>query len=327
MSTLIWDYFIISYLAASGIFLAMTVKTLKRTWKKDKLPIRRLKIAIATFFVVSILTLLYGSLVAPRLIQIKNVGINLGKTTNAESVRVVQISDLHAGTYKGEYYWKGVAKKIRALNPDIIIMTGDYIYGSEKNAEKLKPVLSLGKIFPTYAVTGNHEYNLGSSRKADYDHYKDKTATLRRLMLENNVTLLDNEGVIINTAEGQLSLSGIKEVWTQTATINDELNRLFLQTTPSMPSILLAHNPEVINYSGAANFGLILSGHTHGGQIRLPFLGSISPMPDNLGRKYDRGHFDLPTGNQLYINQGLGEAGPRARLFCPPEITLLSVNL
>jgi predicted MPP superfamily phosphohydrolase len=70
---------------------------------------------------------------------------------------------------------------------------------------------------------------------------------------------------------------------------------------------------------------LILTGHTHGGQIRLPLIGSLAPIPTNLGRAYDMGLFNI-SGGQMFISRGIGESGTRARLFCRPEISILNVN-
>jgi predicted MPP superfamily phosphohydrolase len=71
---------------------------------------------------------------------------------------------------------------------------------------------------------------------------------------------------------------------------------------------------------------MIVSGHTHGGQIRLPWLGIVPPLPDKLGKKYDRGIFPVHNKTILIISQGLGEHGPRARLFCPPEVMMIEVR-
>ncbi len=325
--TFIWDYIIISFLVASVIFLGQIWKNWPRPFICPRDNHTRFRLGLAVFFILTILVLIYGSLIEPQLIWVKHVSVNIKKTTAIEDLKIAQISDLHAGNYHTKYYWQRVANRLIALQPDIIVLTGDYILGKGNQVSELEPIFNLGKKYPVYAVTGNHEYALSSAANFDRKKFIDKTEPLKKILQDNNVHLLENEGQIISTRVGEVYLVGIKELWTQEATINDELLNLNAQVQIDVPRILLAHNPEIINYNYSDYFDLILSGHTHGGQIRLPLIGSIAPMPTNLGRHYDRGLFELPNKNQLYINQGLGEAGPRARLFCPPEITLFNINL
>jgi predicted MPP superfamily phosphohydrolase len=92
------------------------------------------------------------------------------------------------------------------------------------------------------------------------------------------------------------------------------------------PTILLAHNPDVILDEESTAANLVIAAHTHGGQIRLPFLGSLAPIPTKLGRAFDRGWFSLQEGRALFITTGVGESGVRARLFVPPQIDVLTVH-
>jgi hypothetical protein len=92
--------------------------------------------------------------------------------------------------------------------------------------------------------------------------------------------------------------------------------------------IMPVHNPEVATFAARETGlkpALVLSGHDHGGQIRLPLIGSLARMPHNLGRRFDRGLFYI-DGMPLIIGQGVGESGPRARLFCPPQIVLVTLR-
>ncbi|MBI4133406.1 hypothetical protein HY478_02215 [Candidatus Uhrbacteria bacterium] len=92
-----------------------------------------------------------------------------------------------------------------------------------------------------------------------------------------------------------------------------------------VPRILLAHNPDIVYALGDQKFDGILAGHTHGGQIRLPWIGAVPSIPTVLGRAYDRGVFDW-RGMPLLITQGIGETGPRARLLAPPEVMIIDVS-
>jgi predicted MPP superfamily phosphohydrolase len=100
-----------------------------------------------------------------------------------------------------------------------------------------------------------------------------------------------------------------------------------MKNIPSnLPTILLTHIPDVILDEPSTKADLIICGHTHGGQIRLPFIGPLHPIPDELGKAYDQGIFTLKNGSLLAITHGIGETMARARLFCPPEIMVLHIQ-
>ncbi|PIR94286.1 hypothetical protein COT97_02245 [Candidatus Falkowbacteria bacterium CG10_big_fil_rev_8_21_14_0_10_39_11] len=321
-----WDYKILSILALSLLTIYTFAGSLKRHWDYDSKNQKILKFSIEAFFVLLFLTVFYGSFIEPQWIQTKQIDINLNNTNRTESIKIVQLTDTHAGPYKGPGYFKRVAKKIAVINPDIILMTGDYVLGAAKNIEYLTPLKEITTAYPTYAISGNHEYNLGFEQDFYDGKTIDKTATIKEFFQSINVNFIDNQTKLINTKQGPLYVSGIREIWYEPNSVDNELNRMGGSISTSQPHILLAHNPEVILKPASEKFDLVLSGHTHGGQIRLPFIGSLSSLPTKLGRKFDMGLFQLDK-NQLYISKGLGESGPRARLFCRPELTVLNINL
>ncbi|HSD12490.1 MAG TPA: metallophosphoesterase, partial [Patescibacteria group bacterium] len=94
---------------------------------------------------------------------------------------------------------------------------------------------------------------------------------------------------------------------------------------PGTPTILIVHNPDAASLAEARGVDLVLAGHTHGGQIRLPLLGPVPHMPITIGQQFDKGLFFYGP-SRLFITSGVGESGPRARLFDPPEISLLRVT-
>jgi predicted MPP superfamily phosphohydrolase len=105
----------------------------------------------------------------------------------------------------------------------------------------------------------------------------------------------------------------------------DDYKKAVANIDATAPQIVLSHTPDII-LKNIASADLILSGHTHGGQIRLPGIGAIPEIPTFLGRQYDEGLFNLGD-QQLFITRGVGESGTRARLFCPPEISILTIDL
>lgn len=318
--TVVFDFIIFFILILSGYWMRVIGRSFfchKTEEERPKTKIVRLAIlfALATIF----LTIFWGSFIEPRLIKIKKMDISLATTPRKESIKIVLAADLHVGHYKKMGFIRRVAEKIDAQSPDLILLGGDLILGKEKNAQYLLPLNDIARKYPIFAVTGNHEFDLSFPGDPDY---KDKTSTLRKLFKEWGISILDNQIQKIVLEEGTFSVAGVPDIWTGKANLGIINNFI----DPRYPKILLSHNPDIILDRQAKNFDLILSGHTHNGQIRLPFIGSIASLPTKLGRAFDAGLFKLKNG-YLYITAGLGEAGPRARLFNRPELVVINLDL
>lgn len=262
------------------------------------------------------MVILYGSFIEPRLIKVTKENITL-KEKNEKQIKIAFISDIHAGPYKKEKFVKKIAQITIEQNPDIVLLGGDFILGKEENGKYLIGLKELSEKYPTYAVWGNHEYNIGNPE--NLSKFKDKTKTLRETFQKINIKVLNNEKRLIDE---KFWLLGVDSVWAQ----KDNLNLATEGIDNNLPKILLAHNPEVIHKTENKNIDFVLSGHTQGGQIRIPLIGTVPSLPTNLGRKYDYGLFEI-SDTLLYITKGAGESGPRARLFCRPEIVILNINL
>lgn len=275
--------------------------------------------AVLIPLVLIFISVFYGSFIEPRRLAITNVNINLNEADSGAKLKIAFVSDLQAGPYKKARYFNALSEKIIAENPDIVLLGGDLIENKENQAQYLAPLAALSARFPVFAVTGNHEFN--QSRPSD-KRYRDNTASLRRLLNEWNIKILDNANEILTVNGKSFAVCGIEDIWTRRA----DLQKAADGVPAGLIKILLAHNPDVILDNDSKNFNLILSGHTHAGQFRLPLIGPIAPIPDELGRAFDYGLFKLPSG-YLYVTSGVGESGARARLFCEPEIAVINLNL
>jgi len=263
----------------------------------------------------------YGSFVEPQLIKEKQLDLSLGKTEKKENIKLVFVSDLHLGPYKQADFFRNVIDKIKKVSPDLVVFGGDFISDKEKEALLIpkNELKELAQSIPTFAVMGNHEYH---SRKYGDPKKIDKTKTLREILAECNVQVLNNDVKNIKINNDEFVLSGIDDLWSG----NSNLQLVVDQIDPKQPNVLISHNPDVLLDANHQFFDLILSGHTHAGQIRLPLIGSILGVPTILGREYDHGLFKFDK-NLLYISAGVGESGTRARLFNPPEITVINLDL
>lgn len=298
-----WWYFdlvIFFYLITVGAFFIETAMQ----WKS--FTHRRLVGAITVVLAVSWLVIFYGSFVEPRLLVVRETTIALADQPT-ETLKVAVVSDLHLGPYKGEEWARRVTAAVNAQQPDLILLAGDFIFNDASQANKLEPLKDLKAPLGVYAVTGNHEYEFNAAPFV--------VSALERL----GVTVLENERTTIDVHGRAIVLAGVSDLW------NDgNPYRTLAGVEPEETVILLVHNPDVILSPNVGLADLIISGHTHGGQIRLPWVGPVPQIPNALGRAFDRGYFPQ---QHLFITSGVSEMGPRARLFNPPEIAVLNLSI
>ncbi len=239
-----------------------------------------------------------------------------------EPIRIVQLSDLHSKPFKK------VLKKIDEIKPDIICITGDYINDREKNKKKmLKYAKALVARAKVYYITGNHERRL-----ENFDELMDELSKVGFIVLLNRVSIYNDKGFEIDFLgldENQANFDDYKARKKGTFEYKD-MSPYFKQLNElGGYKIVLSHFPEnfegvkEMNYS-QYDFDLQLSGHAHGGQFCLPFIGPVYSPGQGLKPKYAKGSF----GNRpkLIVSRGLGNAEFPFRLFNHPEINVINIT-
>ncbi len=222
--------------------------------------------------------------------------------------RLVHISDIHLGQWINAERLKGVIDLVNQQNPDLVAITGDFVsYIFEDFAEEL--ARSLRGLHPrdaTVAILGNHDHWIGAE-------------DVGRFIKSGNVKVLCNEVFTIFRGKGMLHIAGLDDVIANKHQLDLVMNRL-----PSFgPAILMVHEPDFADVSArTGRFCLQLSGHSHGGQIVIPRLGT--PIRSYLFRKYPLGRYQVGDMVQ-YTNRGLGTNLIWSRINCPPEITVFSL--
>lgn len=221
---------------------------------------------------------------------------------------IVQISDLHNKRFGKNQ--RRLLKKTAALEPDIIVITGDIVDSNHTNIDKaLEFAEGAADIAPTYYVTGNHE------RWLENCEFEELLAGLRK----SGVVILDNEWVDIEKDGGHFSLIGLDDLCLDGNTLknmnldDDEFN------------VLLAHEPQYIKEYSAANVDLALTGHAHGGQFRLPFIGGIVAPDQGFFPEYIEGKHKS-GGMEMIISRGLGNSIIPVRIFNFPEIVSVELS-
>ncbi len=224
--------------------------------------------------------------------------------------KIVHISDLHNKSF-GKNQEK-LLKKIEEISPDIIAITGDLIDRRKYNLEvALSFVKGAVDIAPVYYVSGNHEAWSGK-----YEEIKDELISL-------NVQVLDDEKISIHRKDEFIDIIGLKDPDFHTS--NDLEDQLMNLSEENNFQILLSHRPELINLYSKEKIDLIFSGHAHGGQFRLPFIGGIIAPDQGLFPEYTSGLY-VKDKSTLIVSRGLGNSIIPLRLFNQPEIIVLTIK-
>lgn len=257
----------------------------------------------------------YSVLVEPGLFSVETVQLKLKKLPKSFSgLRVAQISDIHMGGWMNLERFQQVADLVLAAKPDVLLITGDFLLGHRfteeirQAIEDLTGVLSsLAETIPSFAVLGNHDY------------WTDPDA-VRAMLASSGITDLTNTVFTLTRGSDNLHLCGVDDVWEGDVRLEDVIARL----KDDNVAILLAHEPDYADTSAATGkFDLQISGHSHGGQVAIPFLDP--PILPYLGQKYHTGLYKI--GNMLqYTNRGVGMLRPAVRFNCRPEITIFVLN-
>ena len=187
---------------------------------------------------------------------------------------------------------------------------------------RLAALADLHPRYGTFAVLGNHEYSCRNSETV-YGFLggagSDYSLPVRRALERTGAIVLENTWQEIAIDTGLLFIGGVDDSCSR----REDIVAAMPEVLKKSPLILIAHNPDIILEGLARRPHLIVAGHTHAGQIRLPFIGPIAPSPTQLGWDYDQGIFPVDANTTLAITRGVGESSPRARLFAPPEILLI----
>ncbi len=244
----------------------------------------------------------YNYLVSETDIYIKNL------PGRFENFRITQLTDVHHSKILGIGEVRRAISVAQQTKPDMFVLTGDYATTYRRYIEPCADALShLSAPEGVWAVLGNH------------DHYTDPELTTRALE-RNRIVVLSNRNSTIKRGPDAIQLSGIDD-WTWNAT--DWLSA-FRGLKSEVPTVLLSHQPGVVEFEQVQNVSLILSGHTHGGQINLPWIGTPARFATK-DLRYAQGHFKYGDV-QLYVASGTGVIGLPVRFGVRPEIAVLKLK-
>lgn len=257
---------------------------------------------------------LYAGRVEPNLLKVNKHNLTHKDIPNMfDQLKIVQFSDTHLGFQYTLEQLVNLVDDINNMKPDILFFTGDLLdepnkyVGTEKVISVLRKLQApLGK----YAVYGNH------------DHGGYGTDIYRNIMEEAEFTLLQNQSSKLQIGEEHIYLLGIDDAMLGRPDINEAL----LDIPNDSYKILLSHAPDLADSAALFNIQLQLSGHSHGGQIQIPFLGALVRPP--FAEKYVEGFYTIGTEAPLtlYVNRGLGTTRLPFRFLSVPELTVFTLK-
>jgi uncharacterized protein len=243
-----------------------------------------------------------------------------GLGADLDGFRAVQLSDIHIDEYTEPFFVRDAVDQINRLAPDAVFLTGDFVTSqlapkkfAEGSAWQCANILNGLKCRQRYAIFGNHDVLVGENLVGE-------------ALKDNGITVLRNWHVPIERGNARLWLAGLDSASTGTPDPGAAIPAT-IRGQAKEPVIVLCHEPdyadELLTDPASESVALMLSGHTHGGQVRLPFLPLMHLPP--LGRKYIEGWFQLGS-MQLYVNRGLGTVGVPVRFACAPELTVFTLR-
>ncbi len=251
----------------------------------------------------------YARFIEPYLYEVSETDVFLRDLPERfEGFRITQLTDVHHSRIVGIDEVRRTVALANLTKPDLIALTGDYTTSYRRYIEPCAEALgALNAPEGVWAVLGNH------------DHYTDRELTTRALE-HNRVAVLNNANTTLRRGSDVLQLSGIDD-WSWAGT---DWTRALYGLDQKRPTVLLSHQPRVLDLAESEKIGLILSGHTHGGQIDLPLIGPPARFA-TVELKYAQGLFRRGD-TQLYVSRGTGVIGLPLRLGVRPEIAVLRLR-
>lgn len=293
---------------------------------------RRKFISSAALITASIpfASMIYGMVKTGFNIRLRKSNVVFDELPEAfDGLKIVQISDLHSGSFANHNFFEEAVEQINSLSPDLIFFTGDLVNNEAIEAERFVPTIrKLNAKYGVHSILGNHDYG-------DYGPWPNEAAKLenfnrlKKIHSDAGWNLLTNGNCIVKNGESEIAIIGV-ENWGASRHFprKGDLDKAANSVEHIDFKILLSHDPshwEAKVLDHPQKFQLTLSGHTHGAQFGIEIPG-FKWSPAQYAYKQWAGLYEGKDGQKLYVNRGLGFIGYMGRIGIPPEITLLELN-
>lgn len=275
---------------------------------------KRLRVMLAALILALGFAFFWAFLIEPNRLVVREETIQIDNWPKELSgLRIAVLADIHAGSwFIDEKKLRTIVQRTNQLQPDLIVILGDYMTGDGRTSERIEPEVFAAILkdfrapFGIYSVLGNHDWWYNGMK-------------VRRGLEQNGIKVLDDEVAQLNVRGNSLWLVGLADLWTRVPRVEQTAEKVPQGAT----SIALTHNPDIFPRL-PQRVPLLLAGHTHGGQVRFPFIGAVVQSSD-FGKKYELGHV-FENNHHLFVTTGIGTSILPVRFGVTPEIVLLTVN-
>ncbi|HEV2835873.1 MAG TPA: metallophosphoesterase [Pyrinomonadaceae bacterium] len=310
--------FVVTVAVLGGLLLFL-VHELRRPihvskWDRSPLWRKRLRVTLATVLLLLVGIVGWAFFIGPNRLVVRHETVQINNwPTDLSNLKIAVLSDIHIGSaFIDEKKVRYIVEQTNQLQPDMIVILGDYIAGNGRTSHRVEPEV-FGPMLKgfraplgVYSVLGNHDWW--------YDGLK-----VRAALEANGIKVLENEAFRIEIRGKPVSLVGLADLWTRQQRIQNTI-----ATVPEGDTIIaLTHNPDIFPQV-PQRVPLLLAGHTHGGQVTFPFIGPVVESSE-FGNRYVRGHI-VENGHHLFVTTGIGTSIVPVRFGVPPEIVLLTIQ-
>lgn len=312
----------IGFLVSIAVFLGLLFFLIREIrlpvrdskWEHGALWRKRLRLVVIGIIVFATGLAIWAFFIEPNRLVTRHETIEIDRwPSGLAALKIAVLSDIHAGgKFIDEEKLRLIVERTNQLQPDLILLLGDYISGGrDHHAMDPEVFAAVLKDFRAplgvYTVLGNHDWWFNGER-------------VRRALEANDIKVLENQAVRIEARDTSFWLVGLADLWTRPQRVPQTIAAV----PEGEPIIAMAHNPDVFPRL-PERVSLLLAGHTHGGQVRFPFIGTVVHTSD-YGEHYEAGHV-FENGHHLFVTTGIGTSIMPVRFGVPPEIVLLSVKL
>ncbi|HEU4769188.1 MAG TPA: metallophosphoesterase [Pyrinomonadaceae bacterium] len=306
-------WFVIAVAVLLGLLL-FVIQAVRRPGNDSRWQ-KRLRVGSRVVLLLLACLVFWGFFIEPNRLIVGHETIHIeGWPRELDGLRIAVLSDIHAGaSFIDESKLRSIVERTNQLQPEIIVILGDYIAGDGRRhplkmaPEVFAPILKDFRApLGVYTVLGNHDWWFDGAR-------------VRQALEQNGMKVLDNEVVSIEARGISLWIVGFADLWTRPQRIAETVG----QAPQNAPMIALAHNPDIFPRL-PQHVPLLIAGHTHGGQVRFPIIGTVVHT-SNFGQRYDRGHI-IENNHHLFVTSGIGTSIMPVRFNVTPEIVLLTVK-
>lgn len=260
----------------------------------------------------------YGFRVEPTWLELNHFEIPVqGLPAEFTGLRIVQLTDFHCSRQVGVSYLQEAVALAQFQQADVAVLTGDFIHKGYQYIDRMAEVLGQLKApLGVYAVLGNHDFSVRNA--LGIRRHRQLHQAVADALAARGIVVLRNQTVQLQRGNGGLYLAGVDDLWSRCC----DLERTFADLEPDRPRIVLAHNPQTIDWLDGRRCDLMLSGHTHGGQVNWPGLGR--PMLSKRAKRFAAGLYQH-NGSYIYVNKGVG-FGFRFRFGVRPEVAVATLQ-